>query len=124
MQKSEGDTQNDILKEYIAQKEYILSSTSIYEDNCGYDRIIYKQVPPMESVSVSGLPYPCRRVPLPFRRLAYTLADGFAYIKPAWKGEWISMSCSQNFLLFNSHLDFLKKIAKFRTDRKNLCQKE
>jgi methylmalonyl-CoA mutase N-terminal domain/subunit len=113
-----GTLQNDILKEYIAQKEYIFPpkpSMRIIVDMIQY---CTREVPQWNPVSVSG--YHIREAgSTAVQELAYTLADGFAYIEACIeRGMDIDEFAPRLSFFFNSHLDFFEEIAKFRAARK------
>jgi len=113
-----GTLQNDILKEYIAQKEYIFPpnpSMRIIVDMIEY---CSKEVPQWNPVSVSG--YHIREAgSTAVQELAYTLADGFAYIEACIeRGLNIDEFAPRISFFFNSHLDFFEEIAKFRAARR------
>lgn len=113
-----GTLQNDILKEYIAQKEFIYPpepSMRIVTDMIEYST---KEVPQFNPVSVSG--YHIREAgSTAVQELAYTLADGFAYIESAIeRGMDVDEFAPRISFFFNSHLDFFEEIAKFRAARK------
>jgi len=113
-----GTLQNDILKEYIAQKEYIYPpnpSMRIIVDMIEY---CSKEVPQWNPVSVSG--YHIREAgSTAVQELAYTLADGFAYIEACIeRGMEIDEFAPRISFFFNSHLDFFEEIAKFRAARR------
>ena len=113
-----GTLQNDILKEYIAQKEYIYPphpSMRIIVDMIEY---CAKDVPQWNPVLVSG--YHIREAgSTAVQELAYTLADGFAYIEACIeRGMDVDEFAPRISFFFNSHLDFFEEIAKFRAARK------
>ena len=113
-----GTLQNDILKEYIAQKEYIYPpnpSMRIIVDMIDYCQ---KEVPLWNPVSVSG--YHIREAgSTAVQELAYTLADGFAYIEACIeRGMDVDSFSPRISFFFNSHLDFFEEIAKYRAARK------
>jgi methylmalonyl-CoA mutase N-terminal domain/subunit len=116
--KLRGTLQNDILKEYIAQKEFIYNpepSTRIIVDMIEYCK---DNVPQFNPVSVSG--YHIREAgSTAAQELAFTLADGFAYIEACIKrGMDVDSFAPRISFFFNSHLDFFEEIAKFRAARK------
>ncbi|MBN1301059.1 MAG: methylmalonyl-CoA mutase family protein [Melioribacteraceae bacterium] len=116
--KLRGTLQNDILKEYIAQKEYIFPpqpSMRIITDMIEY---CTSDVPLWNPVSVSG--YHIREAgSTAIQELAYTLADGFAYIEDCLgRGMDIDSFAPRISFFFNSHLDFFEEIAKFRAARR------
>ncbi|HUX61757.1 MAG TPA: methylmalonyl-CoA mutase family protein [Ignavibacteriaceae bacterium] len=113
-----GTLQNDILKEYIAQKEYIYPpnpSMRIIVDMIEY---CSQEVPQWNPVSVSG--YHIREAgSTAVQELAYTLADGFAYIEACIdRGMNVDEFAPRISFFFNSHLDFFEEIAKYRAARK------
>lgn len=113
-----GTLQNDILKEYIAQKEYIYPprpSMRIITDMIEY---CTNEVPQWNPVSVSG--YHIREAgSTAVQELAYTLADGFAYIEACIeRGLDVDAFAPRISYFFNSHLDFFEEIAKYRAARK------
>ena len=113
-----GTLQNDILKEYIAQKEYIYPpkpSMRIITDMIEY---CTNEVTQWNPVSVSG--YHIREAgSTAVQELAYTLADGFAYIEDCIeRGLDIDAFAPRISYFFNSHLDFFEEIAKFRAARR------
>ena len=113
-----GTLQNDILKEYIAQKEYIYPprpSMRIITDMIEY---CTNEVPQWNPVSVSG--YHIREAgSTAVQELAYTLADGFAYIEACIKrGLDVDAFAPRISYFFNSHLDFFEEIAKYRAARR------
>ena len=116
--KLRGTLQNDILKEYIAQKEYIFPphpSMRIITDMIEY---CTNEVPQWNPVSVSG--YHIREAgSTAVQELAYTLADGFAYIEACIeRGMNVDDFAPRISYFFNSHLDFFEEIAKFRAARR------
>jgi methylmalonyl-CoA mutase N-terminal domain/subunit len=116
--KLRGTMQNDILKEYIAQKEYIYPpepSMRIIVDMIEYCK---DNVPQFNPVSVSG--YHIREAgSTAVQELAFTLADGFAYIESCIeRGMNVDDFAPRISFFFNSHLDFFEEIAKFRAARK------
>jgi methylmalonyl-CoA mutase, N-terminal domain len=113
-----GTLQNDILKEYIAQKEYIYPprpSMRIITDMIEY---CTNEVPQWNPVSVSG--YHIREAgSTAVQELAYTLADGFAYIEACIeRGLDVDDFAPRISYFFNSHLDFFEEIAKYRAARR------
>lgn len=116
--KLRGTLQNDILKEYIAQKEFIyppIPSMRIITDMIEY---CTHEVPQWNPVSVSG--YHIREAgSTAAQELAYTLADGFAYIEACLeRGLDIDEFAPRLSFFFNSHLDFFEEIAKYRAARR------
>jgi methylmalonyl-CoA mutase N-terminal domain/subunit len=113
-----GTTQNDILKEYIAQKEYIFPpgpSMKLVVDTIEFAS---KSVPRWHPVSFSG--YHIREAgSTAVQELAFTLADTFATIEACLeRGLDIDSFAPRNSFFFNSHVDFFEEIAKFRAARR------
>lgn len=116
--KLRGTLQNDILKEYIAQKEFIYPpnpSMRIIVDMIEYCK---NEVPQWNPVSVSG--YHIREAgSTAVQELAYTLADGFAYIEACIeRGMDVDDFAPRISFFFNAHLDFFEEIAKYRAARR------
>jgi methylmalonyl-CoA mutase, N-terminal domain len=113
-----GTTQNDILKEYIAQKEYIFPpepSMRLVVDTIEYGA---SQVPQWNSVSISG--YHIREAgSTAAQELAFTLADGMEYVR--WclqRGLDVDSFAPRLSFFFNAHNDFFEEIAKYRAARR------
>ena len=109
-----GTLQNDILKEYIAQKEWIYppkQSIKIITDMIQY---CSKNVPKYNTISVSG--YHIREAgSTASQELAFTLANGFCYVENCINaGMNVDDFAPRLSFFFNSHLDFFEEIAKFR----------
>jgi methylmalonyl-CoA mutase N-terminal domain/subunit len=116
--KLRGTIQNDILKEYIAQKEYIYPpepSMRIIVDMIEY---CTKEMPAWNTISVSG--YHIREAgSTAAQELAFTLADGFAYIEAAMeRGLEVDEFAPRISFFFNAHNDFFEEIAKMRAARR------
>ena len=113
-----GTLQNDILKEYIAQKEYIYPPNPSMRIITDMIEFTTHEVPNWNPVSVSG--YHIREAgSTSVQELAYTLADGFAYIEACIeRGMDVDEFAPRISYFFNSHLDFFEEIAKFRAARK------
>jgi len=116
--KLRGTIQNDILKEYIAQKEYIFPprpSMRIIVDMIEY---CTKEMPQWNTISISG--YHIREAgSTAVQELAFTLADGFAYIEACLeRGLDIDDFAPRLSHFFNSHNDFFEEIAKYRAARR------
>lgn len=116
--KLRGTLQNDILKEYIAQKEYIYPpepSMRIIVDMIEYCK---DNVPQFNPVSVSG--YHIREAgSTAAQELAFTLADGFSYMEHCIaRGMDVDEFAPRISFFFNAHLDFFEEIAKYRAARK------
>jgi len=113
-----GTLQNDILKEYIAQKEWIyppVPSMKLIVDTIEFGT---RQMPQWNTISISG--YHIREAgATAVQELAFTLADGFAYIEAGIaRGLDVDEFAPRLSLFFNSHLDFFEEIAKYRAARK------
>ncbi len=113
-----GTTQNDILKEYIAQKEYIFPPQPSLRLVVDTIEFAAKSVPRWHAVSVSG--YHIREAgSTAVQELAFTLADGFAYVEAAMaRGLAVDDFAPRLSFFFNSHIDFFEEIAKFRAARR------
>jgi methylmalonyl-CoA mutase N-terminal domain/subunit len=117
-EKVRGTLQNDILKEYIAQKEWIYPpepSIRLITDLMGF---CADNVPQWNTISVSG--YHIREAgATAVQELAYTLADGFAYIEAAMDaGLDVDTVAPRISHFFNAHMDFFEEIAKYRAARR------
>ncbi len=117
-EKLRGTLQNDILKEYIAQKEFIFPPTPSMRIITDMIEFSTNEVPKFNPISVSG--YHIREAgSTAAQELAYTLADGFAYIESCLdRGMDIDKFAPRISFFFNSHLDFFEEIAKFRAARR------
>ncbi len=118
LDKLNGTLQNDILKEYIAQKEWIYppnESIKIITDMIQY---CCENVPKYNTVSVSG--YHIREAgSTAAQELAFTLANGFCYVDNCIQaGMNVDDFAPRLSFFFNSHLDFFEEIAKFRAARR------
>jgi len=110
--------QNDILKEYIAQKEWLFPpepSLRLITDTMAY---CATQVPKWHPVSISG--YHIREAgSTAVQELAFTLYDGLTYVEAALKaGLTVDSFAPQLSFFFNVHNDFFEEIAKFRAARR------
>jgi methylmalonyl-CoA mutase N-terminal domain/subunit len=113
-----GTIQADILKEYIAQKEWIYPprpSMKIVTDMIEY---CSGAMPQWNPISISG--YHIREAgSTAAQELAFTLADGFAYVDACIeRGMAVDDFAPRLSFFFNSHLDFFEEIAKFRAARR------
>src|SRR6266567_1205057 len=116
--KVSGTLQNDILKEYIAQKEYIFPprpSMRLVTDVIEYAT---KFVPRFNPISISG--YHIREAgSTAVQELAFTLRDGIEYVDWALeRGLPVDSFAPRLSFFFNSHSDFFEEIAKYRAARK------
>jgi len=113
-----GTLQNDILKEYIAQKEYIFPprpSMRLITDQFSF---CAKHVPRWNTISISG--YHIREAgSTALQELAFTLRDGVEYVKYGIEaGLPVDEFAPRLSFFFNSHNDFFEEIAKFRAARR------
>jgi methylmalonyl-CoA mutase N-terminal domain/subunit len=116
--KLRGTTQNDILKEYIAQKEFLYPprpSVKLVTDTIEF---CANEVPQWNAVSVSG--YHIREAgSTAAQELAFTLADGFAYLEDCLqRGMDVDAIAPHLSHFFNAHTDFFEEIAKYRAARR------
>ena len=113
-----GTLQNDILKEYIAQKEYIFPPEPSMR--LVVDTIVFaaQQMPRWNAVSISG--YHIREAgSTAVQELAFTLADGMAYVEATIRaGLSVDDFAPRLSFFFDSHIDFFEEIAKFRAARR------
>jgi methylmalonyl-CoA mutase, N-terminal domain len=113
-----GTIQTDILKEYIAQKEYIFPpepSMRLVTDMVEY---CARELPKWHPISISG--YHIREAgSTAAQELAFTLADGFTYVEWAVeRGLDVDDFAPRLSFFFNAHLDFFEEIAKYRAARR------
>jgi methylmalonyl-CoA mutase, N-terminal domain len=113
-----GTLQNDILKEFIAQKEFIFPpepSMRLVVDSIEY---CAREVPRWNTVSISG--YHIREAgSTAAQELAFTLADGFAYVDAGIeRGLQVDDFVPRLSFFFDAHIDFFEEIAKFRAARR------
>ena len=113
-----GTIQNDILKEYIAQKSWIFPpepSMRIITDILAF---CTDHVPKWNTISISG--YHIREAgSTAVQELAFTLADGFAYVEAGIAaGLDVDSFAPRLSYFFNAHLDFFEEIAKYRAARR------
>jgi methylmalonyl-CoA mutase N-terminal domain/subunit len=114
----EGTIQNDILKEYIAQKEFLFPpgpSMRLVTDTIEFGT---RELPRWNTVSISG--YHIREAgATAVQELAFTIADGMAYVEAALaRGLAVDSFAPRLSFFFNSHSDFFEEIAKFRASRR------
>jgi methylmalonyl-CoA mutase N-terminal domain/subunit len=117
-EKLRGTTQNDILKEYIAQKEYIFPpnpSMRLVTDTIEYGT---QSLPEWNTISISG--YHIREAgSTAAQELAFTLADGLEYVRWAIeRGLDVDAFAPRLSFFFNAHNDFFEEIAKYRAARR------
>ncbi|NPV60936.1 MAG: methylmalonyl-CoA mutase family protein, partial [Actinobacteria bacterium] len=113
-----GTIQNDILKEYIAQKSWIFPprpSMRIITDILAF---CSAEVPRWNTISISG--YHIREAgSTAVQELAFTLADGFAYVEAGIEaGLDVDDFAPRLSFFFNAHVDFFEEIAKYRAARR------
>ncbi len=118
LKKLNGTLQNDIFKESIAQKTYLLPprpALKIIQDMMVY---CTKEVPRWNTISVSG--YHIREAgSTAIQELAFTLADGFAYVDAGIEaGLKVDDFVPRLSFFFNAHIDFFEEIAKYRAARR------
>ena len=114
----EGTIQNDILKEYVAQKEFLFPpdpSMRLVVDTIEFGT---REMPRWNTVSISG--YHIREAgSTAVQELAFTIADGMAYVEAAVeRGLAVDDFAPRLSFFFNSHSDFFEEIAKFRASRR------
>src|SRR5256886_765337 len=113
-----GTIQNDVLKEYIAQKEWVVGprpATRVVVDMIEYTA---KHMPRWHPVSISG--YHIREAgATAIQELAFTLADGFGYVEECIKrGLDVDQFAARLSFFWDVHNDFFEEIAKFRAARR------
>lgn len=113
-----GTLQNDILKEYIAQNEYIYDPAASMRLVTDTIEFAANEMPLWNPVSVSG--YHIREAgATAAQELAFTLADGIEYVRWALaRGMDIDSFAPRISFFFNSHNDFFEEVAKFRAARR------
>ena len=118
LKKLNGTLQNDIFKEYIAQKTYLVpprAGLKLIQDMMVF---CTKEVPRWNTISVSG--YHIREAgATAVQELAFTLADGFAYVDAGLAvGLKLDDFVPRLSFFFNAHIDFFEEIAKYRAARR------
>jgi methylmalonyl-CoA mutase N-terminal domain/subunit len=113
-----GTVQTDILKEYVAQKEYIFPPAPSMRLVTDMIEWCARELPLMHPVSVSG--YHIREAgSTAAQELAFTLANGFTYIEWALdRGLAVDEFAPRLSFFFNAHMDFFEEIAKYRAARR------
>ncbi len=113
-----GTLQNDILKEYIAQKEYIFPPQPSLRLVTDVVAFCAQHVPRWHPISISG--YHIREAgSTAVQELAFTLADGFAYVEAGMeRGMAVDEFAPRLSFFFNSHMDFFEEVAKYRAARR------
>jgi methylmalonyl-CoA mutase N-terminal domain/subunit len=117
-EKLRGTIQTDILKEYIAQKEWIFPPEPSMRLCVDMIEFCAREVPLWHPVSISG--YHIREAgSTAAQELAFTLADGFAYVEAAMaRGLDVDDFAPRLSFFFNAHIDFFEEIAKYRAARR------
>ncbi|MBN2172037.1 MAG: methylmalonyl-CoA mutase family protein [Candidatus Krumholzibacteriota bacterium] len=113
-----GTTQNDILKEYQAQKSWIFPPEPSVRLIVDMMEFCSEHVPRWNTISISG--YHIREAgSTALQELAFTLANGFAYVEAGIeRGLDVDAFAPRLSFFFNSHLDFFEEIAKYRAARR------
>ncbi|MEA2001750.1 MAG: methylmalonyl-CoA mutase family protein [Actinomycetota bacterium] len=116
--KLQGTLQNDILKEYIAQKEWIYPPEPHLRLIVDMIEFCGRRVPLWNTISISG--YHIREAgATAAEELAFTLADGFAYVEACLRrGLDIDEFVPRLSFFFDAHMDFFEEIGKFRAARR------
>jgi methylmalonyl-CoA mutase, N-terminal domain len=113
-----GTIQTDILKEYIAQKEWIFPPEPSMRLVTDMVEFCAREMPRWHPISISG--YHIREAGSDaVQELAFTLADGFAYVEAAVeRGLDVDDFAPRLSFFFNAHIDFFEEIAKYRAARR------
>jgi len=122
-EKLRGTIQNDILKEYIAQKSWIFPPEPSMRIITDIFAFCSQHVPKWNTISISG--YHIREAgSTAAQELAFTLADGFAYVEAGIaSGLDVDEFAPRLSFFFNAHLDFFEEIAKYRAARRIWARK-
>ncbi len=113
-----GTIQNDVIKEYICRGTYILPPEPSMRLISNIFEFCAKEVPTWNTISISG--YHIREAgSTAAQEIAFTLADGIAYVDAAIKaGLEVDSFAGRLSFFFNAHLNFLEEVAKFRAARR------
>ena len=113
-----GTIQNDMLKEFIAQKTFMLPPKPSMRLIVDTIEFCTKEVPRWNTISISG--YHIREAgSTAVQELAFTLADGIAYVQAAVdRGLNVDDFAPRLSFFFNAHIDFFEEIAKYRAARR------
>jgi methylmalonyl-CoA mutase N-terminal domain/subunit len=113
-----GTIQTDILKEYIAQKEWIFPPEPSMRLVTDMVEFCARELPRWHPISISG--YHIREAGSnAVQELAFTLADGFAYVDAALgRGLDVDDFAPRLSFFFNAHIDFFEEVAKYRAARR------
>ena len=117
-EKLRGTMQNDMLKEFIAQKEWVIPPEASLDLVTDTVEFAVEETPKIKPISVSG--YHIREAgSTAIQELAFTLADGFAYVEDAMeRGLEVDEFAPQLSFFFNSHNSIFEEVAKFRAARR------
>jgi methylmalonyl-CoA mutase N-terminal domain/subunit len=118
LHKIRGTLQNDILKEYHAQNEFVFPPEPSIKLIVDIMEFSSQHTPKFNTISVSG--YHIREAgSTSVQELAFTLADGFAYVEAGIRrGIDVDTFAPRISFFFNAHIDFFEEIAKFRAARR------
>jgi methylmalonyl-CoA mutase N-terminal domain/subunit len=113
-----GTLQNDMLKEYIAQKEWMIPPAPAVKVNCDVIEFCAKEMPRWNPVSISG--YHIREAgATAIQELAFTLADGIEYVQECVdRGLDVDAFAQRLSFFWDVHNDFFEEVAKFRAARR------
>ncbi len=113
-----GTLQNDMLKEYIAQKEWMIPPTPAVKVNCDVIEFCAREMPRWNPVSISG--YHIREAgATAVQELAFTLADGIEYVQECVdRGLAVDDFAQRLSFFWDVHNDFFEEVAKFRAARR------
>ena len=113
-----GTLQNDMLKEYIAQKEWMVPPGPAVKMNCDVIEFCAREMPRWNPVSVSG--YHIREAgATAVQELAFTIADGLAYVQECvGRGLDVDAFAQRLSFFWDVHNDFFEEVAKFRAARR------
>jgi methylmalonyl-CoA mutase N-terminal domain/subunit len=113
-----GTLQNDMLKEYIAQKEWMIPPAPAVKVNCDVIEFCAREMPRWNPVSISG--YHIREAgATAVQELAFTLADGIAYVQECVdRGLDVDAFAPRLSFFWDVHNDFFEEVAKFRAARR------
>ncbi len=117
-EKLRGTFQNDMLKEFIAQKEWVVPPEPSLDVVTDTVEFAIEETPNIKPISISG--YHIREAgSTAVQELAFTLADGFAYVEDATeRGLDVDEFAPQLSFFFNSHNSLFEEVAKFRAARR------
>jgi methylmalonyl-CoA mutase, N-terminal domain len=113
-----GTLQNDMLKEYIAQKEWMIPPAPAVKVNCDVIEFCAKEMPRWNPVSISG--YHIREAgATAVQELAFTIADGIEYVQECVdRGLDVDAFAQRLSFFWDVHNDFFEEVAKFRAARR------